>query len=155
MIRYIQGDLFASKAQTLVNPVNCRGNMGKGLAKAFRERWPSMFRDYRQACQAGKIRPGVPLLFREDKLQILNFPTKDDWKEPSTYDMVEAGLQAIRENNGLWGITSLAIPALGCGLGGLEWPRVRQLMVTHLTGLPIEIEIYEPTTESGSSPLKL
>ena len=144
MIRYVQGDLLGSTAQTLVNPVNCRGVMGKGLAKAFKERWPEMFRQYQEACKKGEVRPGSPLLFRDDDRQILSVPTKDDWKMPSTYEMVEAGLKAIRDHYREWGITSIAMPALGCGLGGLEWSKVRPLIETHLGDLPIGIEVYEP-----------
>jgi len=144
MIRYVRGNLFDSGAQTLVNPVNCRGVMGKGLAKAFKERWPEMFPQYQEACKIGEVRPGSPLLFKGNDRQILSVPTKDDWKQPSTLEMVEAGLNAIRERYRDWGITSIAMPALGCGLGGLEWSKVRPLIETHLSDLPIEIEVYEP-----------
>jgi hypothetical protein len=84
MIRYGRGNLFDSGAQTLVNPVNCRGVMGKGLAKVFKDRWPEMFRRYQEACKKGEVRPGSPLLFKSDDRQILSVPTKDDWKKPST-----------------------------------------------------------------------
>jgi O-acetyl-ADP-ribose deacetylase (regulator of RNase III) len=90
------------------------------------------------------VRPGSPLLFKGDDRQILSVPTKDDWKKPSTYEMVEAGLKAIRDHYRDWEITSIAMPALGCGLGGLEWSKVRPLIETHLNDLPIEIEVYEP-----------
>ncbi len=144
MIRYVRGDLFDSKAQTLVNPVNCRGVMGKGLAKLFKDRWPLMFRQYQEACKKREVRPGSPLLFKDEDRQILSVPTKDDWKKPSTLEMVEAGLKAIREGYRDWGITSIAMPALGCGLGGLEWSKVRPLIETYLSDLSIEIEVYEP-----------
>jgi O-acetyl-ADP-ribose deacetylase (regulator of RNase III) len=144
MIRYVRGNLFDSGAQTLVNPVNCRGVMGKGLAKVFKDRWPEMFRQYQEACKKGEVRPGSPLLFKGEDRQILSVPTKDDWKKPSTCEMVEAGLKAIHERYRDWGITSIAMPALGCGLGGLEWSKVRPLIEVHLADLPIGIEVYEP-----------
>jgi O-acetyl-ADP-ribose deacetylase (regulator of RNase III) len=144
MIQFVQGNLFDSSAQTLINPVNCRGVMGKGLAKVFKDHWPEMFRQYQEACRKGAVRPGSPLLFKGKDRQILSVPTKDDWKKPSTYEIVEAGLKAIRERYRDWGITSLAMPALGCGLGGLEWSKVRPLIATHLADLPIGIEVYEP-----------
>lgn len=148
MIKYVQGDLLASRAQTLVNPVNCKGVMGKGLAKSFKVRWPQMFREYQEACRAGTVRPGIPLLYKDGDRQILSVPTKNDWKQPSTYEIVEAGIKSIREHLGSWGITSLAMPALGCGLGGLEWTKVRTLIEAHLSSLPIEIEIYEPVANA-------
>lgn len=144
MIRYVRGNLFDSGAQTLVNPVNCRGVMGKGLAKVFKDRWPEMFRQYQEACKKAELRIGFPLLFKAEDRQILSVPTKDDWKKPSTLEMVEAGLRGIRERYRDWAITSIAMPALGCGLGGLEWSKVRPLIETHLADLPIGIEVYEP-----------
>jgi O-acetyl-ADP-ribose deacetylase (regulator of RNase III) len=148
MIRFVQGDLLSSGSQTLVNPVNCLGVMGKGLAKAFKDRWPEMFKLYRDACLRGEVRPGLPHLYRTPEKQILSVPTKDDYKAPSTYEIVEAGLRALRDRYREWDIQSLALPALGCGLGGLDWPRVREMIEANLTGVPIEIEVYEPRPES-------
>lgn len=142
MIKFVQGDIFKSKAQTLVNPVNCKGAMGKGLAFGFRMHWPDMYNAYKLACKQGIVRPGNPLLF-EGSPQILSVPTKDDWRNPSTYEIVEAGINAIKENYQKWHITSLAIPALGCGLGGLSWNKVKPLIM-ELAVLPIDIEVYEP-----------
>src|SRR5579883_918495 len=116
MIRYVRGDLFDSKAQTLVNPVNCRGVMGKGLAKLFKDRWPLMFRQYQEACKKREVRPGSPLLFKDEDRQILSVPTKDDWKKPSTLEMVEAGLKAIRE-----GYRVGRSPQLRCRLWAVDW----------------------------------
>lgn len=144
MIRFVSGDLLESQAQTLVNPVNCRGVMGKGLAKVFKERRPAMFREYREACKRGEVRPGRPLLHRDGDRQVLCVPTKDDFDRPSTLEIVEAGLRAIRDRFAEWGITSLALPALGCGLGGLAWADVKPLIESVLEELPIEIEVYEP-----------
>ena len=145
MIRLTQGDLFRSKAQTLVNAVNCVGVMGKGLAKEFRDRWPGMFREYAAACRRGEVRSGKPFLYRERASQILCFPTKDHWKDPSRYELIEEGLRAIRDHYREWEIRSLALPALGCGLGGLEWEKVRVLMEKHLKDLQIDIEVYAPS----------
>lgn len=144
MIRFVNGDIFGSGARTLVNPVNCRGVMGRGLALEFKRRWPDMHREYVQRCLSGELRPGRPMLFRGDPERlILCFPTKNDWRDPSTYEIVEAGL------GGLYGyghseLGSIAFPALGCGLGGLEWPKVKPLFDKYLGDWPIEIEVYEP-----------
>ena len=128
MIRIVQGNLFQSSAQTLVNAVNCDGFMGRGLSKGFRERWPSMFLAYHDACLHGEVSIGRPFLFRAADRQILNVPTRERWKSPSRYDFVEAGLEAIRDRHQEWGITSIALPALGCGLGGLDWGKVRPMI---------------------------
>lgn len=144
MIHYTQGNIFDSKAQTLVNSVNCVGVMGKGLAKEFRERFPDMFREYDKACRRKEVRSGKPFIYRDLQRTILCFPTKDNWKGPSKYEFIEAGLRAIRDQYEKWAIASMAIPPLGCGLGGLDWPKVKALIEKHLAELPIEIEVYEP-----------
>jgi O-acetyl-ADP-ribose deacetylase (regulator of RNase III)/uncharacterized protein YwgA len=140
----MHGNIFDSKAQTLVNTVNCVGVMGKGLAKEFKDRFPIMFKQYQQACRRKKIRSGAPFLYRELHRNILCVPTKDNWKEPSKYEFIEAGLKAIRENYEKWDIKSLAVPPLGCGLGGLDWNKVKKIIIQFLDDLPIDIEVYEP-----------
>lgn len=149
MIQYLKGDLLSSKAKTLVNPVNCKGVMGKGLALEFKRRWPQMFLDYQEYCKTGDLRIGKPvLLFGDREKQILCFPTKDNWRDRSSYKIITDGLSGLSEN---WGdgrdstLESIAFPALGCGLGGLEWSKVKPLMEIYLTGWAIDVEIYEPS----------
>jgi len=144
MIRFVTGNILESKAQTLVNTVNCVGVMGKGLAKAFRDQWPEMYREYQAACRRRELRSGKPFLWRDLHKQILCLPTKDNWKGSSKYEFIEAGLEAIRQQYRDWNIKSLAVPPLGCGLGGLEWDKVRALIEKHLGDLPLETEVYEP-----------
>jgi len=139
------GDMFESKAKTLVNTVNCVGVMGKGIAKMFKDRYPDMFRDYKWRCDAGLVHPGQPYLF-EDLLgtSILNFPTKDHWRSSSRISYVEDGLDWFVDNWKKLGLESVAFPPLGCGNGGLEWQDVGPLMYSKLSDLPIEIEVYAP-----------
>lgn len=144
MIKFVNGDIFKSEAQTLVNTVNCVGVMGKGLAKEFKDRFPEMNRQYVAACKRGEVRSGHPFLYRDLTRVILCFPTKDNWKGPSKYEFVEAGLDTIAAKYPQWGITSMAIPPLGCGLGGLDWKKVRSLIEKYLGSLPIPIDVYEP-----------
>lgn len=149
IVRLVQGDIFQSCAQTLVNPVNCRGASGKGLALEFSRRWPEMAEAYQQACGRGEVRIGHPFLFRKEDRQVLCLPTKDDWRKPSKYEFIEAGLGAIRDRFKEWEIKSLAVPALGCGLGGLEWDKIKSVIVRYLSDLPIDIEVYEPEARSS------
>lgn len=144
MLRFVTGDLFGSKAQTLVNTVNCVGVMGKGVALAFKERYPEMYDDYRRRCEAGEIRPGVLTLYTTTPPWVLNFPTKRHWRNRSRLGDVEAGLKALAEQYKDWGIESLGIPALGCGHGGLDWSNVRPLIEKYLGPLDINVEVYEP-----------
>jgi O-acetyl-ADP-ribose deacetylase (regulator of RNase III)/uncharacterized protein YwgA len=154
MITYKKGDLFQSEAQTLVATVNCVGIMGKGLAKEFKQRYPKMFKEYAKACKKGELRRGKPFLYSDLNMKILCFPTKDNWKGPSKYEFIEDGLITLHDNYKEWGITSIAIPPLGSGLGGLHWERVRDLINKHLSDLPIDIEVYEPLDNKDRIPRK-
>lgn len=139
------GNLFESKAKTLVNTVNCVGVMGKGIALDFKKRYPAMFDEYAQMCARGEVKPGVPYYYSDlYGSSILNFPTKDHWRSPSRLSYISSGLNWFRENYGELGITSIAFPPLGCGNGGLPWETVGPLMYSMLVDLPIEIEIYAP-----------
>jgi O-acetyl-ADP-ribose deacetylase (regulator of RNase III)/uncharacterized protein YwgA len=144
MIKSVQGNIFESKAHTLVNTVNCVGIMGKGLAKEFKLNFPDMAKEYIKACKRNEVRSGKPFLYKELTRNILCFPTKDNWKGPSKYEFIEAGLKAIAENYEKWDIRSIAIPPLGCGQGGLNWRIVKNLIIKYLQPLPIDVEIYEP-----------
>jgi O-acetyl-ADP-ribose deacetylase (regulator of RNase III) len=145
MFKAFIGDLFASKAQTLVNTVNCVGVMGKGIALEFKKRFPSLFEDYADRCGRGEVRIGEPYLYRGDGAkQVLNFPTKGHWRSPSRLADIADGLDHFVKHYKAWGITSIAFPRLGCGNGGLEWAQVGPLMYDKLHRLPIEMEVYAP-----------
>lgn len=142
------GDLFESGCSTLVNAVNCRGAMGAGIAREFRRRYPAMYEDYRRRCRRGEIRLGRPYPWpgQESPPAVLNFPTKDDWREPSRLAPISEGLAWLRRHYRDWGIASLAVPALGCGLGGLRWEEVRPVLARELAPLAIPVLIYVPRT---------
>lgn len=143
MITYVQGDTFQSDAKVLVNPVNVTGVMGKGLALEFKKRYPDMFKEYEIMCKNGQFKIGDLWLYKESDKWILNFPTKQHWREKSTIEIVRAGLQKFIETYESEGIRSIAFPKLGSGLGGLDWEKqVRPLMEQYLHPLSIEISIY-------------
>ena len=144
-MRILIRDLLKSEAQTLINTVNCVGIMGKGIALEFKERFPDMFKDYIERCERKEVKPGVPYLFKTlFPPQIVNFPTKDHWKSLSRVADVERGLQHLLDHYKEWGITSLAIPPLGCGNGQLEWRVVGPLIYRYLRQMDIPIEMYAP-----------
>ncbi len=137
--------MFETSAQTLVNTVNCVGVMGKGVAKTFKEQYPSMFSDYKQRCNQKQVKPGEPYFYNDMLgVSILNFPTKDHWRSVSRLSDVIKGLDIFVEKYKEWGITSIAFPPLGCGNGGLDWAVVGPLMYQRLSSLDIDIEIYAP-----------
>lgn len=139
------GNLFNSQAQTIVNAVNCVGVMGKGIALEYKKRFPEMFADYKEKCTNNEGLLGRPYLYkRSSNPWILNFPTKGHWKAVSHLPDIVAGLQYLQTHYKEWGITSLAIPPLGCGLGQLEWQVVGPALYEHLSQLDIPVEIYAP-----------
>jgi O-acetyl-ADP-ribose deacetylase (regulator of RNase III)/uncharacterized protein YwgA len=145
MFKALIGDLFASEAQTLVNTVNCVGVMGKGVALAFKNRFPRMARDYADRCARDEVRLGEPYLYADETgARIVNFPTKNHWRSPSRLADIERGLDHLAAHAAEWGITSLALPPLGCGNGGLAWSEVGPLIYAKLHSLPIDIEAYAP-----------
>lgn len=145
MFKALIGDLFSSQAQTLVNTVNCVGVMGKGVALEFKKRFPAMFEDYAARCELKQVHLGEPYLYRDiSGRQIVNFPTKDHWRSPSRLVDIERGLDFFAKQIAEWGVTSVAMPPLGCGNGGLEWCEVGPLVYRKLHHMPIDIEIYAP-----------
>lgn len=145
MFKALIGNMFDSKAQTLVNTVNCVGVMGKGVALEFKRRFPAMYDDYLLRCQRKEVRLGFPYLYKDlSGVHIVNFPTKDHWRSPSRLQDIERGLDFLAEHVAEWKISSMAMPPLGCGNGGLEWAEVGPLIYRKLHELPIDIEVYAP-----------
>ncbi|HLY29694.1 MAG TPA: macro domain-containing protein [Ktedonobacterales bacterium] len=143
--RALVSDLFNSNAQTLVNTVNCVGVMGKGVALEFKKRFPEMYEDYVARCAHHQVRLGEPYLYRRlFPPNILNFPTKGHWRSVSKLEDIVAGLEYLEAHYREWGITSLAVPPLGCGQGGLEWRVVGPTLFRYLSRLEIPVELYAP-----------
>lgn len=139
------GDLFTSRAQTLVNTVNCVGVMGKGIALGFKQRFPEMYSDYEARCRRGEVRLGEPYLYKQERLPwVLNFPTKDHWRGLSRISDIVRGLEFLAAHYSEWGIISLAVPPLGCGNGQLDWTVVGPTLFRHLSKLEIPVELYAP-----------
>lgn len=157
MLKLVTGDFFDYNADIRINTVNCVGVMGAGVALAFKKRFPEMFKDYAQACSKDEVQPGTPHVWHENgmfqKLTIVNFPTKIHWRDPSEYEYIEKGLVWLRrfleDKEG----STVTVPALGCGHGGLDWNIVSKMIVEHLEGLDCTILLFEPrsSVETNSS----
>lgn len=129
MLNVREGDLFESGCEALVNPVNTKGVMGAGLAHQFRKRFPAMFTEYNGKCRAGELSIGqVHCWCSPDGQWVINFPTKDHYRQPSKVEYIEQGLVALGEAIKQHQIKSIAVPALGCGLGGLKFGTVLALL---------------------------
>lgn len=167
MITYVNGDITQENTEAVVNPVNCEGVMGKGLAKVFADSYPRMYADYREFCAKGLLRPGRLHLYdisklwhggmimhsgdspawyelKQQRFLLVNFPTKDRWRNPSEMMWVRLGLNTLRRLIVVEQLRSIAIPALGCGLGGLSWFEVKAEIEHCLEGLDCDIRVYNP-----------
>ncbi len=149
MIEFQKGDILGADAEALVNTVNCVGVMGRGIALQFKHEFPENFTDYQAACKRREVRPGEMFVVRLGRLQnpgyIINFPTKRHWKGKSRIEDIEAGLDALATTIQDLGIKSIAVPPLGCGLGGLDWRQVRRRIEQSLGALAdVRVLVYEP-----------
>jgi len=143
-VRILEGDLLKSNMHALVNTVNTVGIMGKGVALAFKKRYPDMYHDYVKRCDRGEVRLGEPYIYRASDHVIVNFPTKQHWRSVSRLSDIEAGLDYLERHYKEWQIKSLAVPPLGCGNGQLEWRIVGPILLRHLKRLDIPVELYAP-----------
>lgn len=149
MIEEAQGNLLKADAEALVNTVNCVGVMGKGVALQFKQAYPEMAKAYAKACDREEVQPGRMLVWHTGHLKnpryIINFPTKRHWVGRSSYKDVAAGLAALVDEVRNRGITSIAVPPLGCGNGGLDWRKVRPMIKEAFAALPeVRVLLYAP-----------
>jgi O-acetyl-ADP-ribose deacetylase (regulator of RNase III) len=152
-LNYVEGDILEAKTQVVVNTVNCKGVMGKGLALQFKKKFPLMYEEYKQQCKEGKITIGSLHLYKQTpRYWILNFPTKNHWRHKSKLEYIEKGLLEFKENYAEWGISSIAFPRLGCQLGGLDWSQVKPIMEKYLADLPgLKVEVFSYKTKGRRS----
>lgn len=143
MIEFVAGDFFDYVADIRVNTVNCVGVMGAGVALLFKDRFPDMFIDYFKACENKEIKPGKPHVWHDNnmfsKTTIINFPTKIHWENPSEYEFVEKGLVWLKEYLINKEYSTVTLPALGCGHGGLDWNVVKELIIKYLGDVKAKI----------------
>tara|TARA_Y100001936_G_C16038647_1_gene650109 strand:- start:869 stop:1558 length:690 start_codon:yes stop_codon:yes gene_type:complete len=143
-IKIKEGNIFNTTSDVLVNTVNCDGFMGKGMAFECKLRYPEMYIDYQNKCNAKIIKPGVLTLWGKSNPKILNFPTKDHWKFPSKIEYLELGLQNLEDICNKNKIESIAFPLLGTNQGGLDEDIVQELMFFYISKLDLpSVEIYK------------
>jgi len=149
MIELKRGNILKAKADALVNTVNCVGVMGRGIALQFKKEFPEMFKAYKSVCDRGELKPGKVLVYDLNRFEkphfVINVPTKDHWRGKSRLEYVDAGLQALIAEIDRLGIESIAVPPLGCGLGGLDWGEVRHRIEEAFKALPnVHVLLFEP-----------
>jgi O-acetyl-ADP-ribose deacetylase (regulator of RNase III) len=149
MIELTRGNLIEADAEALVNTVNCVGYMGKGIALQFKQAFPDNFVAYERACRGREVEPGRMFIFGTGSIvnprYIINFPTKRDWRGKSRISDIASGLDALIRDVRRLEIRSIAVPPLGCGLGGLEWGTVRPLIEHAFSALQtVRVLLFEP-----------
>jgi O-acetyl-ADP-ribose deacetylase (regulator of RNase III) len=155
MLETVKGDLLKADADALVNAVNTIGVMGKGIALQFKRAYPEMFRDYQRACKAGDVRIGKMHVWPTGLLTgprfIINFPTKQHWRDWSQLAWIDEGLSDLVSVMHELGIASVAVPPLGAGNGGLPWPLVKSHIETSLGPLnEVRVLVFEPVGDRGA-----
>lgn len=156
-LTYRTGDILATDCAAVVIPVNCRGVMGAGLAKQAAKKWPWVVEEYKSVgLKPGAVLPAIPLgvaMYPGGEVQpsstgpgvVLLVATKDDWRQPSRLEWVKAGLRMVCSDVATLEVKSIAIPALGCGLGGLNWNDVRPLIEAAAAKMPgVRVDVYPP-----------
>ena len=153
MIKFVKGNFFDFNADIMINTVNCVGVMGAGAALQFKTNFPNMYKNYALACKKGEVKIGKGHIWKKDDmfkpLTIINFPTKNHWRNPSEYEFIEKGLdwltKILENHNG----SIVTLPALGCGHGGLDWNIVKDLIVKYLSKLDCTILVFEPSSSTN------
>jgi O-acetyl-ADP-ribose deacetylase (regulator of RNase III) len=149
MIEIKKGNIFTTECQTIVNPVNCIGVMGAGIAYEFKLRFPEMYQRYKSFCENGMITIGNLWIYKinnqtkENYDYILSFPTKNHWKYPSKVEYLEKGLEKFVSTYKAKGISSVAFPLLGADRGGLSQNVSIGLMERALANIDINVEIWK------------
>lgn len=149
MLHLAQGNLLGAPTEALVNAVNTVGVMGKGIALQFKRSFPANFDAYARACEAGEVQIGKVFEFDTGELRprwILNVPTKRHWRARSEYAYVGLGIEALVSSIKRLRIRSVAVPALGCGAGGLLWEIVGPPLAYALASLAdVDVHLYAPS----------
>ncbi|GAA4227518.1 O-acetyl-ADP-ribose deacetylase (regulator of RNase III) [Sagittula marina] len=146
MLEFVKGDMFDVHADVRVNTVNCVGVMGAGVALAFKQRYPDMFKQYQRDCRDDRVKPGAMNVWKSLTGDwVINFPTKRHWRNSSRYEDIDAGLEDLRSYLDSVGPVTVTLPALGCGHGGLDWARVSRMIREKLDGVNAHVLIFEPS----------
>lgn len=156
MIEYTKGNMFECNADCLVNTVNCEGFMGKGIAYQFKMRFPENNKSYVKACKSGTLTVGKVHSYFEEGITIINFPTKDKWRENSKMEYIEKGMDSLVELLPALTVKRIAIPPLGCGNGGLAWAEVKKIIQKKISNIADNYDflIFEPSVSYSAIPKK-
>ena len=150
-VAFKDGDIFSTPGiSAFAHGCNCAGAMGKGIAIVFKERWPRMFCEYRQRCRNGTFNPGDVFLWEENKELVFNLATQKTWRTKATLEAVAESLATMAEIAEMKGVTEIALPRVGAGLGGLRWEEVKAIMSELGAVRPVNLLVCENFVEGQS-----
>lgn len=141
-VKFVNGDLFLSQAMTFAQGVNTKGRMGAGIAVEFKKLSKPMFNEYLKLCRSGELLPGGYHLYKISTPWILNFATQDSLGG-AKLEYIEECFKSFAGYYEDEGITSLAMPRIGAGLGGVEWRAIKSVIKDKLESVDIPIYVYE------------
>lgn len=148
-VEFVAGDLFANAhgVQAFAHGCNCQGSMGAGIATGFRDRYPEMYARYREMCKATprQFNLGDAWLWKaEGRPWVFNLGTQEGvWRARASYEAIEQALARMREQADAEGVSSIAVPRIGVGYGGLSWKKVRAIFERVFADWPGRLVVYE------------
>lgn len=149
MIHHVSGDILLSKAQALAHGIAPNDPFSSGLALSLREHWPAMYKDFRHFCQTSHPKTGTAWTWSGANGQhIVNLLTQEaaygQGGKPgkATLENVNHALRELRRIVESEKFSSVALPRLATGVGGLDWKDVEPLIARHLGDLPVAVYIY-------------
>jgi O-acetyl-ADP-ribose deacetylase (regulator of RNase III) len=147
MIHEVRGDILLSEAAVLAHGVAPNDDFANGLARALRERWPALYKDFRHYCHVHHPTSGGLWLWGGPGIRIANLLTQaaaQGHGHPgrATSEYVNAALRALRHAVHEEHFASVALPRLATGVGGMEWETVRPLIERHLGDLDVPVWLY-------------
>jgi O-acetyl-ADP-ribose deacetylase (regulator of RNase III) len=149
VITKVRGDILLTDAQAIAHGVAPHDHFNQGLALALRERHPAMAKDFRHYCHQENPSAGHAWLWAGPERVIINLmtqdPAPDNHAHPgkATAHNVTHALKELRRIVEEQGISSVALPKLATGVGGLSWNEVEPLIDSHLGDLNIPVIVYE------------
>lgn len=146
MVTYIkQGDIFALDVCSYAHGCNCAGAMGRGIALQFKVMFPAMYAEYKTMCKAGEFRPGDVFDYDYGAGHVYNLATELTWrtraKEKAKIEYIEQSLRRMLEMAARSNVGKIAMPAIGAGLGGLQWEDVKAV-IDSVAGSNTDVELY-------------
>ncbi len=149
MLYFVSGDLLRSRAQVIAHGVAPNDPMTQGLALALRQRFPSLQKDFHHWCHLQHPKPGTAWLWgAPEGIRIVNLLTQEggygDGARPgrATTHTVRESLRALAKMAQSEGFSSIAVPRLATGVGGLTWDEVLPVIEDRLGALGIPVYVY-------------